>query len=123
MVYGSFALVLSGVLYLLAAVLRRTDYRLLRDTEPFDESLESGQVRLPCALSDALFFATFGNTARSRLKFQRHVPHETDSHQQVLPTLHTELGYKPPPPPPPPRGFPPAFLWAGFRCPRIQTLR
>lgn len=45
MVYGSFALVLSGVLYLLAAVLRRTDYRLLRDTEPFDESLESGQVK------------------------------------------------------------------------------
>ncbi|KAK9818740.1 hypothetical protein WJX74_006612 [Apatococcus lobatus] len=43
MVYGSFALVLSGVLYLLAAVLRRTDYRLLRDTEPFDETLESGQ--------------------------------------------------------------------------------
>ncbi len=42
MVYGSFALVLSGLLYLLAAVLRRADYRLLRDTELFD--FEAGQV-------------------------------------------------------------------------------
>ena len=48
MVYGSFALVLSGVLYLVAAVLRRADYRLLRDTELYD--YETGQVALLLAM-------------------------------------------------------------------------